>query len=483
MNDLRPAETSGSLPECVVMKFSGASVADAAAIRRVSQLVKRRLRHRPVVIVSALARVTDQLLHAGKTAAEGHLKAARETLQELHRRHQVVAQELVEREQYNFLWAELERGFDRLDATLAEVASARALDPATQDQLLALGEWFSSKILQAALLRTGLDVVWVDAAACIITDAAHTRAMPLWQPTYQRLESVVSPLLLFGQIPVLGGFVGSTRDGIPTTLGRGGSNFSAAIVAAGLRASRIEIWTDVDGVMTTDPKLCPEARRVTSLSFGEAAELAYFGLPVLHPAMLTPAIQRNIPVWVLNSRNLEKGGTEITAKVSEGGKVKVIAAKRGVTVVDVEPVERFGRELSRTVFDVFERHHHDMDLLTASHAGLSLVVASPANLPAIARELEGSARLQWDNPKALICLVGEKIRTRPEIASQALHAISDIALRMMCQGASERSISFLVDDSRAEEAVQRLHDLLFPAPAQAQRDLAPAMSDPLGGRC
>ncbi len=482
MNDFAE-EIDRGRTECVVMKFSGASVEDASAIRRVSQLVKRRLRHRPVVIVSALAKVTDQLLDAGNRAAAGDLQGAREAARQLYLRHQSVARELVEPEQYDSLWGELDGGFHHLDEILTELPSAMNFSLLTHDRLLGMGEWFSSKILQAALLRTGLEVAWVDAAGCIVTDAVHTRAMPLWPETNERLQSVLCPLLQAGQIPILGGFVGATREGIPTTLGRGGSNFTAAIVAAGLRASRIEIWTDVDGVMTVDPKLCPEARRVTSLSFGEAAELAYFGLQVLHPAMLAPAMQRNIPVWVLNSRSLESGGTEITAKVSDGGRVKAIAAKRGVTVVDVEPLNWFGRELSRRVFDVFERHQHGLELLTASHGSLSVVLSAPADLPAIAADLEGFTRIRWEKQKALVCLVGEKIRWRPEIASQVLHAISDINLRMMCQGASERSISFLVDDSCAEETMRRLHYLLFPAPARPESDLSSAMPQTLGRTC
>jgi aspartate kinase len=382
----------------------------------------------------------------------------------------------VEQEHYNCLWAELAPGFDLLDALLKEIASERDFPARAQDRFLGMGEWFSSKILQAALLRAGLDVAWVNAAECIVTDAVYTRAMPLWEETNARVEAVLLPLLQCGQIPVLGGFIGATRDGIPTTLGRGGSNFSAAIVGASLAASRIEIWTDVDGVMTTDPKLCPEARRVMRLSFGEAAELAYFGLRVLHPAMLTPAMQRNIPVWVLNSRCLESGGTEITAQVSDGGRVKAIAAKRGVTVVDVEPLNWFGSEVSRKVFEAFDRHQPGLELLSASRGSLSLVVGSTIDFAAIAKELEDIARLRWEKQKALVCLVGEQIRRRPEIASQALHAISDIELRMMCQGASERSISFLVDDSRAEEVVRRLHDLLFPVPARMERDLSPAIT-------
>ena len=466
----------GKSPDCVVMKFSGSTVEDAAAIRRVSQLVNRRLRHRPVVIVSALAKVTDQLLRAGHAAASRSFGEACEIGQQLRRRHQAVARELVEKDDYKCLWAELESGFDQLDAILQEIATESAFPPPTQDRFLGMGEWFSSKILQAALLRAGLDVAWVNAAECIVTDAVHTRAMPLWAETNSRVEEVLLPLLQCGQIPVLGGFIGATSDGIPTTLGRGGSNFSAAIVGASLAASRIEIWTDVDGVMTTDPKLCPEARRVMRLSFGEAAELAYFGLQVLHPAMLTPAIQRDIPVWVLNSRCLESGGTEITAQVSDGGRVKAIAAKRGVTVVDVELLNWFGSEVPRKVFEAFERYQPGLELLSASHGSLSLVVSSMIDLPAIAKELEGVARLRWEKQKALVCLVGEQVRRRPEIASQALHAISDIGLRMMCHGASERSISFLVDDSRVEEVVRRLHDLLFPVPARLERDLSPAIT-------
>ena len=177
--------------------------------------------------------------------------------------------------------------------------------PCLQDSLLGAGESLSSKLIHSALRSSGVNAALVDARQCIVTDAAHTRATPLWDETNQRLQAVVLPLLEAGQVPVMGGFVGATRDGIPTTLGRGGSDFSASIVAAGLHASRIEIWTDVDGILTTDPNLCPDARRVARMSFDEAADLSYFGAKVLHPATLVPAMRGNIPVWVLNSRNPE----------------------------------------------------------------------------------------------------------------------------------------------------------------------------------
>ncbi len=217
----------------------------------------------------------------------------------------------------------------------------------------------------------------------------------------------------------MGGFVGATRDGIPTTLGRGGSDFTASIVGAGVHAQRIEIWTDVDGIMTTDPNLCPDACRVPRMSFDEAADLAYFGAKVLHPATLVPAMRSNIPVWVLNSRNPECAGTEIVS-YCEGDGVKAITAKRGVAIVDVEPVRWFAPELLREVFDVFERHQHNLDLLSASRGSLALLVSSVSALPAIAQELKGMANVRWENHKALVCLVGEQVRRRPELAEPGL---------------------------------------------------------------
>jgi len=464
-------------PECMVMKFGGTSVEDATAMWRVTQLVKRRLRHRPVVVVSALAKVTDQLVHAGKAAAEGQSEFAAQMLQQLRERHQTVARELVQGELYDQLWAELLGAFQVVEELLRSIAGAGEFTPRLQDRLLGMGEVFSSRILHAALLCAGFDAAWVDPKDCIVTDAAHTRATPLWEETNERLEAVLLPLLAAGRVPLLGGFVGATRDGVPTTLGRGGSDFSAAIVGAGLHANRIEIWTDVDGVMTADPGLCAGALRVTSMSFHEAAELAYFGAKVLHPSTLAPAMRHDIPVWVLNSRNPEGGGTEIVAHARDGGQVKAITAKRGIAVVDVEPVRWLAPELLREVFEVFARHQQNLDLLSASRGSLSLLVTSTAALPAIAEELKGMAHVRWENHKALVCLVGENIRRRPEIASQAFHAISDIEMRMICQGASERNISFLVDESRAEEAVRRLHDLLF-LTQSSRLPATPAVSSP-----
>jgi aspartate kinase len=478
MSDLpvRDKEAVDWRSDFVVMKFGGTSVEDAAAIRRVSQLVKRQRRYRPIVVVSALAEVTDQLVSAGKSAAEGKRESAKEILERLQQRHAEVAAGLLSAEEYNCLCSELESAYQLLRNLVDNIAGDGQFTPRAQDHFLGIGEFLSSKIVSAAFLACGLDAAWVDARQCIITDAAHTRATPLWEETNKRLQSVLVPLLQAGRIPVLGGFVASTRDAIPTTLGRGGSDFSAAIIGAALRAQRIEIWTDVDGVMTTDPDLCPDARLIEKMSFDEAAELAYFGAKVLHPATLLPAMRHDIPVWVRNSRNPECSGTEILAHTSDDIQVKALSVKRGVASVDVEPLRWLVPELVREVCDVFERHHYSLDLLSASRGSLSVLVSSTASLPAIAEELKGLANVRWKNHQALVCLVGEKIRRRPDIASRVFRAISDIDVRMICQGASERNISFLIDESKAEEAVQRLHRLFFaPGKVQAVDDSSHAL--------
>ncbi len=451
---------------CVVMKFGGTSVEDAAAIRRLCELVARPSSRCPVVVVSALAKVTDQLMNAGWAAAGGQLDSAREILQVLRRRHDTVARGLASGEERKRLSREVVKEFRSLDKLLAAIAAEKALTPRAQDSLLGAGESLSSRLVDFALRSAGVNAVLLDARECIVTDAAHTRATPLWDETNERLRAIVLPLLELGQVPVMGGFVGATRDGIPTTLGRGGSDFSASIVGAGLHAERIEIWTDVDGIMTTDPNLCPEARRVPRMSFDEAADLAYFGAKVLHPATLVPAMRGNIPVWVLNSRHPDCPGTEIVARC-DGDGVKAVTSKRGVAIVDVEPVRWFAPELLREVFDVFERHQHNLDLLSASRGSLALLVSSVSGLPAIAEELKGMAHVRWENHKALVCLVGEQVRRRPEIAGRAFRALGDIDVRMICQGASERNISFLVDESRAVEAVERLHRAFFSRPELA----------------
>lgn len=455
--------------DVVVMKFGGTSVEDAAAIRRLISIVQSRLAAQPVVVVSALARVTDQLLEAGNAAAKGHLGAALATVRNIYVRHEQLADSLVDGSAYGVLDRELRGEFQALESLLHDLEATRQLNLKSQDNLLGFGERFSSRLVKETLCDTGVNAAHVDAGACIVTDARHGQASPIWDATNQRLQETLGPLLESGQVPVLGGFIASTCEGVPTTLGRGGSDFCAAIVGAALSAARVEIWTDVDGIMTTDPKLCAEARVIRKMSFDEAAEMAHFGANVLHPATLSPAMRENVPVYVLNSRRPEGAGTKIMGRAKNGNVVSAITAKRKVAAVEIAFARPVDSELPSTVYAMFDRYSCPVDIMAASPGRMLLLVGSTDGLPRIAADLRDRADVRWENHKALVCLVGENIRRQPDVASRAFAAVSDMDVRVICQGASNRTISFLVEESKVEESVQRLHGIFFPHP-EAARD-------------
>ncbi len=448
--------------DVVVMKFGGTSVEDANAIRRLIGIVKSRIGSQPVIVVSALARVTDQLLEAGQAAAGGHLGSALATVRNIYVRHEQMADELVGGAPHGPFDRELRGEFQGLESLLHGLEASRQLDLRSQDHLLGFGECLSSKLVTAALCEAGVRATHVDARNCIVTDARHGQANPVWEPTNERLQDAVSPLLESVSVPVMGGFIASTCDGVPTTLGRGGSDYSAAIVGAALGASRVEIWTDVDGIMTTDPKVCPEAQVIRKMSFDEAAELAHFGAKVLHPATLAPAMRENIPVYVLNSCRPGGEGTEIVAQARTGNTVSAITAKRKVAAVEIQAPQGVGADLLGAVYAAFDQHACSVDVMAASLGRVWLLVGSTASLPGIAADLQGVAEMRWENHKALVCLVGENIRRQPEVASRVFAAVSDMDVRVVCQGASDRTISFLVEESKVDESIRRLHGIFFP---------------------
>ena len=323
----------------IVMKFGGTSVQDAKALDRVAQIVQGRLADRPVVVVSAMAKVTDSLLAMGKAAGSGDRKTALKMARALRERHYETAGELLGTALFTEFHGDLGADFEDLDELLRGIGAVGEITPRTYDNVASFGEVLSSKIVAATFVARGLPGVHVDSRQCLLTDNSFMRAVPLFDETNERLQKKVKPLLDAGKVPVMGGFIGSNRAGITTTIGRGGSDFSAAIFGAALDAERIEIWTDVDGMMTTDPRLCPDARRIKVISFDEAAELAYFGAKVLHPATVLPAIQKNIPVYVLNSQNPTCEGTKITARAPRCTNIfKAIALKKKITLVDVAAV-------------------------------------------------------------------------------------------------------------------------------------------------
>jgi aspartate kinase len=464
-------------PHIVVMKFGGTSVEDATAIQRTANIVAGRARRglSPVVVVSAMAKVTDQLLAcaAAAFAGRGDKDVAFEISARLRTRHIDTASLLVSGDRLDALHAILHRDFDALDDLLHGIAALGELTPRTNDLVVSFGERLSSVMVAAAFAEQGLHGAHIDARTCIITDAHHGKAAPNEPAIEAALTDLVLPLIDEGKIPIMGGFIGSTPEGTTTTLGRGGSDYTAALVGGGLHAGAIEIWTDVNGIMTTDPRICPDALRVKTISFEEAAELAYFGAKVLHPATILPAVQKNIPVWVLNSRNAANEGTKITAVPAPcASPFKSIAAKKRLTIIDIVASRMLlAHGFLKAVFDVFDKHQCAIDMVSTSEVSISVTVDSNEALPAICQELRQIADVNYEGAKALICLVGEDIRGQAGIAAQVFDAVKHVNLRMISQGASEINMSFMIDEQDVEEAVRALHNKFFAAPDETVFDV------------
>ena len=463
--DRRPDKAHANL---VVMKFGGTSLENAKAILRTAEIVHGRLERgrKAIVVVSAMAKVTDQLLAAAVAAGRGDKKGALMIAARLRNRHTETISDMLCGELFTEVDAAMRRGFDLLDDLLRGIAAVGELTPRTRDNVLSFGERISSRMVAGAFAQHGLNGVRVDSRACIITDDHYGKAAPLEDATEAKLVELVLPLVEAGHTPVMGGFIGATADGITTTLGRGGSDFTAALVGGALHAGAIEIWTDVNGIMTTDPRICADALRVKTISFEEAAELAYFGAKVLHPATVLPAVQKNIPVWVLNSRNPKNEGTKITAMAPRcASPFKSIAVKRRLTIIDIVASRMLMTHgYLKSVFDVFDQFRCAIDMVSTSEVSISLTVDSNERLPEICEELGKIADVKMEGHKALICMVGEDIRGHNGMAGRVFSAIRHINVRMISQGASEINMSFMIEESDVEEAIRSLHAEFFVDP-------------------
>jgi len=456
------------------MKFGGTSVEDDAAIRRVADIVLNRVEERPVVVVSALAGVTDSLLAMSRAAASGSVDEALQSLRKLRRRHLTVLNALVEGPAEAVAREQVQALLDCLQDMLRGVAALGELSPRTNDNVLSTGELLSSRIVSTVLKARGIHSELVDSRRCILTDASHTKAVPLFDQTSERLHDQVKPLLQANRIPVMGGFIGATAQGVPTTLGRGGSDFSAAIVGAALNAQRIEIWTDVEGMMTTDPRLCPQAQRINVIGFDEASELAYFGAKVLHPATLIPAVEKNIPVYVLNSRQPANKGTCIRARAPRSRTTfRAIAAKTGIKVINVKsPRVLMAHGLLRRLFETFELHSCTTDLVSTSEASISVALDPSCDATGLVQDLQKLGEVEVENSKAIVCLVGKGIHGRVGIAASVFKTVAaaNVNVHMISQGASEINISFVVEEDDVPKVVQALHRHFFEAKGSALAD-------------
>ncbi len=459
----------------VVMKFGGTSVEDPAAIERTAGIVAGRAAagKQPVVVVSAMSKVTDQLLRAADEAARGNREAAIGISGGLRERHKTAAAALL-RKKDGEVQQFIEEHFNQLDEILRGLAAILELTPRISDLIVSFGERLSSRIIAEAFVARGLDAAHVDAREVILTDSQYQKATPIDAQIEKRAEEKLRPLVNAGRVPVMGGFIGANEAGITTTLGRGGSDFTGALVGGALNAETIEIWTDVNGIMTTDPRICPDALRVKVISFEEAAELAYFGAKVLHPATILPAVRKNIPVAVLNSRNPSNEGTRIVSLAPHcKSPFKSIAVKKRLSIIDVVASRMLMTHgYLKEIFTIFDKHQCAVDMVSTSEVSVSLTVDSNEKLPLIAADLSELADVKYEGRKALVCLVGEDIRGQNGIAAQVFNAIRHVNVRMISQGASEINMSFMIDEDDAEEAIRSLHATFFNEPDPAIFDVA-----------
>ena len=453
----------------IVMKFGGTSVESSDAIARLVRTVSAQLARRPVVVVSALGKTTNKLLEFAEHARRGELYLGSKCLNELQDYHfdvagQVANGEAVDNgEALRQLEASLQRSFRDLRVILSEVVDeGREVTPALLDEIASFGERMSSEIVAAALEIGGVPSVHVDARQLILTDDRHTHASPLYWESYAKLRRVI-PYLRDGRVVVIGGFIGSTKDGVTTTLGRGGSDLTASIVGAGISADEIQIWTDVDGMLTCDPRVFQGGYRLRSLSYQEAAALAGAGAKVLHPDTVTPAVRQRIPLVIRNSRRPAVEGTRIISAVPPcSNPVKAIACKPDLTVLEIRSKdERDPAELAAALGEMCGRYCIPAEFLCHREGAIFLAFKSSARYQNLPIEVAGCVEVRLHTQSSILTLVGEGIDGTPEIAARSLAALKQIPATILSGSRSKLAVSLMVPTTELRRSVEILHHEFF----------------------
>jgi aspartate kinase len=449
----------------IVVKFGGTSIQDAPAIRNVCDIVISRVQQKPVVVLSACAGVTNALIHCAELAAGGKEHEARNRLNDvIFDKHYELIQDLIEdlRDQ-DTLVREFTQFKEELEHLLYGISITGDLSSRVLDFVLSYGERMSTSLVTVALQERDQRAVLIDSRNCLVTNSMFGKAEPLIEETTAKCESVIRPLIDSGKIPVMQGFIASDVRGITTTLGRGGSDYTSAIVGAVLKADVIEIWSDVDGILTADPNIVPNALRVKEMSFQEAAELAYFGAKVLHPSTLLPAIENNIPVTILNSRRPKLEGTSITAQTARTDvAVKSISYKSGITVLNISSTRMLGSYgFMKKIFDIFNDHSTSVDLVTTSEVSVSLSIEHSPDLTGLLQQLEEFGSVTIQEHRAIVCIVGENIKRERGLAARIFGRLLDVPIDMISQGGSETNVTFVIREEDISRTVKELHDEFF----------------------
>ena len=445
------------------MKFGGTSVQDAEAFLRVASIVAGERENAPVVVTSAMSKVTDALLNAFETAKKGEVENAILSLEPHFERHRAVSRELTSEAQQKLFEVELKFAEQELGDLLMRVSRRSLPLSMLKDAIVSYGEQLSSRLLAEVFKANDLNARQMDSRRLIVTDDEYGSAAPIWDETEKLIKLELHNLVDNGEIPVLGGFIAASRGGETTVLGRGGSDYSAALVGAALRAREIQIWTDVTGVLTCDPRICPEAKTLKTLSYEEAAELAYFGAKVLHPKTIKPAVDYKIPVRVCNSHQPEERGTMILAETEAvPNTIKSIAHKTGITILRISSARMLGAfGFMAALFQIFERYRVVIDVISTSEVSVALTLDNTDSLEPAVNELKRLGDVEIETENAVVCVVGEGLRATSGLASKIFSTIEDVPVSLISHGASSVNITFVIKENRVKEVIKKLHDEFF----------------------
>ncbi len=457
------AKSSSVSKQPIVLKFGGTSVGDVAAFERVVGIVASQLERRPVVVVSAMTKVTDALLAAFDTAKKGDFATAFSSLEPHFERHIEVSQRFISDDRPNAFNGELEFARGELSDLLMRVTRRSLPLQMLKDAIVAYGEQLSSRLLAEVLTARGVAAHQVDSRRVIVTDDEFGAAQPIIDETNELVRLELDPLIDGGEVPIMGGFIAANRAGETTTLGRGGSDYTAALVASALKAGELQIWTDVTGVMTCDPRICGEARTIPVLSYEEAAELAYFGAKVLHPKTIKPAVDSDIPVRVCNTFEPSAVGTMVVRDSPESpNKIKSIAHKKNITILRISSARMLGSYgFMSAVFQVFERFRTVIDVISTSEVSIALTLDNTAEIEKIVTELRRLGDVEVDPGYAVVCVVGEGLRASTGLASSVFSTIDDVNVSLISHGASSVNLTFVVKEEYVADVIKRLHKEFF----------------------
>jgi aspartate kinase len=456
----------------IVMKFGGTSVEDAASVERVAEIIRARLSLRPVVVVSAMGMTTRKLLQAAEASAPGDGRTTLAVVEDLKARHVSEARRLVKDSSEREVFSIIEKHFDELKKLLEGLAILGEVPPRGLDKILSYGELLSSAIVADALSERRIHARLMDARQFIKTDDRFGAASPLFDIANPMIQESLAPVIEGGGVPVVQGFIGSTREGATTTLGFEGSDYTAAIIGAAMNADDIQIWKDVSGLMTADPKMFPGARTVKVCTFAEAADLTYFGAKVLHPKAIHPAARQNIPVHIYNSKKPDATGTAITRTApSCTNFIKSIAYLRPVTIIHAKG-ERVAdvpsADFLKTLLNTLNKHRAQPLIIAVSASSVALAIDSRETGEHTERDLIEEISLfataSREPGKAIVSLVGEELRSDTSVAGRVFKAIDEIQLGVILHGSSPISMNLVVDERDVESVIARLHEVFFAQP-------------------